>query len=185
MARRRIWSVGSGPYWLRVVVSVGPAHSPTSGWLRPVESEREDLDTSHRLHLFLCRWDLTCICVPVQVYKNHTSVVPDSVFFFFLNSGSGSEIQFLSEAQDDPQKRKPDIKKAKLMLGWEPVVRWGWGYRCPLEKAFPHVYSLRALPSGVALAGSSPGLCPSSSVTGCDLDSWGICHRGSHFVGFT
>ncbi|XP_033257560.1 UDP-glucuronic acid decarboxylase 1 isoform X2 [Orcinus orca] len=36
--------------------------------------------------------------------------------------GSGSEIQFLSEAQDDPQKRKPDIKKAKLMLGWEPVV---------------------------------------------------------------
>ncbi|XP_028713143.1 UDP-glucuronic acid decarboxylase 1-like [Peromyscus leucopus] len=36
--------------------------------------------------------------------------------------GSGSEIQFLSEAQDDPQKRKPDIKKAKLVLGWEPVV---------------------------------------------------------------
>ena len=36
--------------------------------------------------------------------------------------GHGSEIQFLSEAQDDPQKRKPDIKKAKLMLGWEPVV---------------------------------------------------------------
>ena len=37
--------------------------------------------------------------------------------------GSGSEIQFLSEAQDDPQKRKPDIRKAKLLLGWEPVVR--------------------------------------------------------------
>ena len=67
--------------------------------------------------VFLCRWDLTLM------YKNHTSVVPDSVFFFFfLNSGSGSEIQFLSEAQDDPQKRKPDIKKAKLMLGLEPVV---------------------------------------------------------------
>lgn len=36
--------------------------------------------------------------------------------------GSESEIQFLSEAQDDPQKRKPDIRKAKLLLGWEPVV---------------------------------------------------------------
>ncbi|NXY28232.1 UXS1 decarboxylase, partial [Pomatorhinus ruficollis] len=36
--------------------------------------------------------------------------------------GDGSEIQFLSEAQDDPQKRKPDIRKAKLLLGWEPVV---------------------------------------------------------------
>lgn len=54
-------------------------------------------------------------------------LVCDSVlpFPFFNNSGSGSEIQFLSEAQDDPQKRKPDIKKAKLMLGWEPVVSVG------------------------------------------------------------
>ncbi|KAK2092977.1 UDP-glucuronic acid decarboxylase 1 [Saguinus oedipus] len=42
--------------------------------------------------------------------------------FDFDVDGSGSEIQFLSEAQDDPQKRKPDIKKAKLMLGWEPVA---------------------------------------------------------------
>uniref|UniRef100_A0A670J3E8 UDP-glucuronic acid decarboxylase 1 n=1 Tax=Podarcis muralis TaxID=64176 RepID=A0A670J3E8_PODMU len=38
--------------------------------------------------------------------------------------GSGSEIQFLSEAQDDPQKRKPDIRKAKLLLGWEPVAAY-------------------------------------------------------------
>ncbi|KAG8451827.1 hypothetical protein GDO86_003863 [Hymenochirus boettgeri] len=36
--------------------------------------------------------------------------------------GSGGEIRFLSEAQDDPQRRKPDIRKAKLLLGWEPVV---------------------------------------------------------------
>ncbi|NXC15050.1 UXS1 decarboxylase, partial [Corythaeola cristata] len=42
--------------------------------------------------------------------------------YFFSLTGSESEIQFLSEAQDDPQKRKPDIRKAKLLLGWEPVV---------------------------------------------------------------
>ncbi|MGH0133289.1 UNVERIFIED_CONTAM: hypothetical protein FKN15_053709 [Acipenser sinensis] len=36
--------------------------------------------------------------------------------------GSRSQIQFLPEAQDDPQRRKPDITKAKMMLGWEPVV---------------------------------------------------------------
>ncbi|XP_057709074.1 UDP-glucuronic acid decarboxylase 1 [Corythoichthys intestinalis] len=35
---------------------------------------------------------------------------------------SRSEIQFLPEAQDDPQRRRPDIRKAKMMLGWEPVV---------------------------------------------------------------
>ncbi|KAG7282630.1 hypothetical protein CRUP_021304 [Coryphaenoides rupestris] len=35
---------------------------------------------------------------------------------------SRSQIQFLPEAPDDPQRRRPDIRKAKLMLGWEPVV---------------------------------------------------------------
>ena len=41
---------------------------------------------------------------------------------------SRSQIQFLPEAQDDPQRRRPDIRKAKMMLGWEPVVRvtHGW-----------------------------------------------------------
>lgn len=63
--------------------------------------------------------DFTLICVVKVTHR----VLCDSLIFLFLNnSGSGSEIQFLSEAQDDPQKRKPDIKKAKLMLGWEPVV---------------------------------------------------------------
>uniref|UniRef100_A0A8C7FQG1 UDP-glucuronic acid decarboxylase 1 n=1 Tax=Oncorhynchus kisutch TaxID=8019 RepID=A0A8C7FQG1_ONCKI len=35
---------------------------------------------------------------------------------------SRSQIQFLPEGQDDPQRRRPDIPKAKIMLGWEPVV---------------------------------------------------------------
>lgn len=48
-------------------------------------------------------------------------------------TGSGSEIQFLSEAQDDPQKRKPDIKKAKLLLGWEPVVRNVYQWHCSFK----------------------------------------------------
>lgn len=57
--------------------------------------------------------------------------------FFKNNSGSGSEIQFLSEAQDDPQKRKPDIRKAKLMLGWEPVVSVALGQKvAPSPPAF-------------------------------------------------
>ncbi|KAK3543444.1 hypothetical protein QTP70_020926 [Hemibagrus guttatus] len=37
-------------------------------------------------------------------------------------SVSRSHIQFLPEAQDDPQRRRPDIRKAKMLLGWEPVV---------------------------------------------------------------
>uniref|UniRef100_A0A8C5B0Y4 UDP-glucuronic acid decarboxylase 1 n=1 Tax=Gadus morhua TaxID=8049 RepID=A0A8C5B0Y4_GADMO len=39
-----------------------------------------------------------------------------------VSTVSHSQIQFLPEAQDDPQRRRPDIRKAKMMLGWEPVV---------------------------------------------------------------
>uniref|UniRef100_A0A8C2VBI8 UDP-glucuronic acid decarboxylase 1 n=1 Tax=Chinchilla lanigera TaxID=34839 RepID=A0A8C2VBI8_CHILA len=59
-------------------------------------------------------------CVPQGNPEEHTILQFAQLIKTLV--GSGSEIQFLSEAQDDPQKRKPDIKKAKLMLGWEPVV---------------------------------------------------------------
>ena len=36
--------------------------------------------------------------------------------------GSQSEIAFLPLPQDDPKQRKPDITKAKTLLGWEPKV---------------------------------------------------------------
>jgi dTDP-glucose 4,6-dehydratase len=41
-------------------------------------------------------------------------------------AGSRSEIHFVQpedeRTRDDPQKRRPDIAKAKRVLGWEPVV---------------------------------------------------------------
>lgn len=43
-----------------------------------------------------------------------------------VSSVSRSHIQFLPEAQDDPQRRRPDIRKAKMLLGWEPVVSCCW-----------------------------------------------------------
>jgi len=36
--------------------------------------------------------------------------------------GSKEEIVFMSLPQDDPKQRKPDITKAKTLLGWEPKV---------------------------------------------------------------
>ena len=36
--------------------------------------------------------------------------------------GSKSELTFLPLPQDDPKQRKPDITKAKTLLGWEPKV---------------------------------------------------------------
>jgi dTDP-glucose 4,6-dehydratase len=36
--------------------------------------------------------------------------------------GSKNELIFMPLPQDDPKQRKPDITKAKLLLGWEPKV---------------------------------------------------------------
>jgi UDP-glucuronate decarboxylase len=37
-------------------------------------------------------------------------------------TNSSSEIEFLPLPKDDPQRRKPDITKAKKLLHWEPKV---------------------------------------------------------------
>jgi dTDP-glucose 4,6-dehydratase len=37
-------------------------------------------------------------------------------------TGSRSEIVFLPLPEDDPARRRPDITKAKGLLGWEPKV---------------------------------------------------------------
>jgi dTDP-glucose 4,6-dehydratase len=48
-------------------------------------------------------------------------------------TGSKSEIVFEPLPQDDPTRRKPDITKAKKLLGWEPKVPLGEGLQNSLE----------------------------------------------------
>ncbi len=48
-------------------------------------------------------------------------------------TGSKSEIGFESLPQDDPTRRKPDISKAKLVLGWEPQISLREGLGLCLE----------------------------------------------------
>jgi nucleoside-diphosphate-sugar epimerase len=38
-------------------------------------------------------------------------------------TGSNSEIIYKSLPQDDPMQRRPDISKAKELLGWEPKIQ--------------------------------------------------------------
>jgi dTDP-glucose 4,6-dehydratase len=47
--------------------------------------------------------------------------------------GSKSEIKFLPLPQDDPKQRKPDITKAKKLLGWEPKVELREGLGMSVE----------------------------------------------------
>ena len=48
-------------------------------------------------------------------------------------SGSASQIQFEPLPQDDPKQRRPDISKARRLLGWEPKVDLETGLKLSLE----------------------------------------------------
>ena len=47
-------------------------------------------------------------------------------------TGSNSEIEFLPLPQDDPRQRRPDITKARALLGWEPKVNLEDGLKATL-----------------------------------------------------
>jgi dTDP-glucose 4,6-dehydratase len=48
-------------------------------------------------------------------------------------SSSASKIQFEPLPQDDPKQRRPDISKARRLLGWEPKVDLETGLKLSLE----------------------------------------------------
>jgi dTDP-glucose 4,6-dehydratase len=48
-------------------------------------------------------------------------------------TGSKSQIRFEPLPQDDPKQRRPDISKARRLLGWEPTVDLGTGLKLSLE----------------------------------------------------
>jgi dTDP-glucose 4,6-dehydratase len=48
-------------------------------------------------------------------------------------TGSKSELRFEPLPQDDPARRRPDITKARALLGWEPRVKLKEGLRRSLE----------------------------------------------------
>jgi len=48
-------------------------------------------------------------------------------------TGSKSQISYAPLPQDDPKQRRPDITKARTLLGWEPKVQLESGLRMSLE----------------------------------------------------
>jgi dTDP-glucose 4,6-dehydratase len=48
-------------------------------------------------------------------------------------TGSSSQVQFEPLPQDDPKQRRPDISKARRLLGWEPRIDLENGLRLSLE----------------------------------------------------
>ena len=48
-------------------------------------------------------------------------------------TGSDSKVRFEPLPQDDPKQRRPDISKAKRLLGWEPAIDLRTGLQMSLE----------------------------------------------------
>lgn len=48
-------------------------------------------------------------------------------------TGSTSELRYAPLPQDDPKQRRPDISKAKRLLGWEPQIDLETGLRMSLD----------------------------------------------------
>jgi len=48
-------------------------------------------------------------------------------------TGSKSRLRYEPLPQDDPKQRRPDINKARRLLGWEPKIDLETGLRMSLE----------------------------------------------------
>jgi dTDP-glucose 4,6-dehydratase len=70
----------------------------------------------------LCRLMLSEERYPVNLGNPIEMTILEFARHIEALTGSGSEIVFESLPQDDPQRRRPDISKAKSVLGWEPKV---------------------------------------------------------------
>jgi len=49
-------------------------------------------------------------------------------------SASPIKIEAMELPEDDPEKRRPDISRAKKLLGWQPKIKFSWG----LEKTIAY-----------------------------------------------
>lgn len=60
-----------------------------------------------------------------------------------------AKIEFKPNTEDDPHKRKPDISKAKQLLGWEPTVSLRQGLPRMVEDFRQRIFDDNKLDSGL------------------------------------
>jgi nucleoside-diphosphate-sugar epimerase len=59
---------------------------------------------------------------PVNLGNPHEMTILQFADHIRRQTGSGSELVFRPLPEDDPRQRRPDIAKARALLGWEPRV---------------------------------------------------------------
>jgi dTDP-glucose 4,6-dehydratase len=63
-------------------------------------------------------------------------------------TGSSSQIRFTAAPEDDPRRRRPDITKARALLGWEPTIDLANG----LERSLPYFRDAIEMQQGSVLS---------------------------------
>jgi len=81
----------------------------------------------------LCRLMLSEERYPVNLGNPNEMTILEFAERIRLMTGSQSEIVFQPLPEDDPQQRRPDIGKARAVLGWEPRVPLDEGLRLTVE----------------------------------------------------
>jgi UDP-glucuronate decarboxylase len=70
---------------------------------------------------------------PVNLGNPVELTVNDLVERVIAMTGSGSKVINLPLPQDDPRRRRPDISRAKAILGWEPKVELQQGLEATVD----------------------------------------------------
>jgi dTDP-glucose 4,6-dehydratase len=77
--------------------------------------------------------------LPVNLGNPEEFTILDCAKAVLKVTGSGSELSYIDLPVDDPTRRRPDITKARALLGWEPRV----GLMEGLKKSLPFFRSKR------------------------------------------
>jgi nucleoside-diphosphate-sugar epimerase len=62
------------------------------------------------------------VVVPVNLGTTQEYTVLDIARMVIDLTGSDSGIEFVSRPENDPSRRRPDLTRARELLGWEPTV---------------------------------------------------------------
>lgn len=71
---------------------------------------------------------------PVNVGNPHEFTIMECAETVLLVTGSNSRIRYVNRPKDDPERRCPDISRAKALLDWEPTVNLAEG----LKRSLPY-----------------------------------------------
>jgi dTDP-glucose 4,6-dehydratase len=71
--------------------------------------------------------------MPVNIGNPNEFTILECAQMVLKVTGSKSQICYEPLPQDDPKQRRPDITKARQLLGWEPTINLETGLRKSLD----------------------------------------------------